>query len=62
MHLLCLLSSANFRAVLPFLVTAWMLACALRHDRPSVRLPYHMPPDTAPASNTITHACEGPHL
>ena len=56
MHLLCFLRLANFRAVLPFLVTAWMLACALRHDRPSDPLPYRMPPDTAPASNTITHA------
>ena len=56
MHLLCLLCWANARAVQPSLLTAWMLACALRHDRPSVPLPYRMPPDTAPASNTITHA------
>ena len=55
MHLLCLKCLANVRAVQP-LVTAWMLACALRHDRPSVPLPYRMPADTAPASNTITHA------
>ena len=56
MHLLCFLRWANCRAVLPFLVTAWMLACALQRDRPSDPLPYRMPPDTAPASNTITHA------
>ena len=44
MHLLCLKCLANVRAVQPSLLTAWMLACALRHDRPSVPLPYRMPP------------------